>query len=81
MSETSGFTVLFDILSRLKEAKIYHSVGIYRYDMVTINAAVPGQRWEIDIAEDGSVDFEIFRSDGKIEDATSLDELIKIFSD
>jgi methylglyoxal synthase len=50
------------IQAKLKAAQIDHSLVVYRHDAVSIAATVPGERWEIDIREDGGLDFEAFKS-------------------
>ena len=74
------FRVLFDILHQLDEAKIAYTVTRYRYDAVSVIAKVPGERWEIDVMEDGDVDFERFVSNGEILERDRLDEYIKRFT-
>jgi hypothetical protein len=46
-----------------------------------VQIAVPGERWEVEFLNDGSVDVEIFRSDGQIHDSTALAQLIQKHSD
>jgi hypothetical protein len=48
------------ILRELEAAKIYFQLAHNRDDGITIEAVVPGERWEIDILEDGTIDFERF---------------------
>jgi hypothetical protein len=72
---------VLELLNRLEQAKIHYTLGHNQEDALTIEAAVPGQRWEIDCYSDGTVDVEIFRSDGAIRDETAIDELFRDFSD
>jgi len=72
--------MLFDIIARLKIAGISYQVAQYRENAVSIAVAVPGQRWEIDVLCDGTVDVEVFRSDGTIEDERAIERLIEEFS-
>lgn len=53
---------LWAIQAKLKEAEIDHSLVVYRFDAVSIVANLPGEKWEIDIREDGDLDFEVFKS-------------------
>lgn len=46
-----------------------------------IEVAVPGQRWEIEIMEDGTMEIEKFISDGDMYDEKELDVLFRDFSD
>ncbi len=72
---------LYDLLDRLREAKIHYHVRDDRRGAVSIDVAVPGQRWEIDVLADGSVEVEVFTSDGSIFDRSKLDELFQQHSD
>ena len=75
------FGTLLAILDALEAANITHTLTRYRPDAVSIQAAVPGERWEIDVTEDGEVDFERFVSTGSISDRADLDTLIARHSD
>ncbi len=55
-----------EIIRALKEAQIHYRVDQNRYDGISIEATVPGERWEIDVLEDGEVDFERFVSNGSV---------------
>jgi len=46
-------------------------------DLIT----VPGQHWEVEFFEDGSIEIEVFESDGEIYDEKKLNELFDKFSD
>ena len=69
------------LLDRLRAAKIHYTIRHDREGAVSIDVAVPGQRWEIDVLADGVVEIEIFKSDGTIFDETKLTELFERFSD
>jgi hypothetical protein len=71
----------FQIIARLNAARIHHSITSIRDDAIMIDAAVPGERWEIEVFEDGHVEIERYRSDGEIADETALFELFARFSD
>jgi len=64
------------VSERLEAKKIWHEIRAHRYDGVTILAHVPGQYWEIDFLEDGSVDVEVFRSSQTLEDESAIERLI-----
>jgi hypothetical protein len=53
---------LWALQEQLTDAGIDHSLTIYRDDAVSLVANVPGERWEIDVCEDGSIDFEVFKA-------------------
>jgi len=81
MKSTTPSTNLYDLLDRLRRAKIHHRIRDDREDAVSIDVVVPGERWEIDLLADGTVDIEVFRSDGAIQGEAKLNELFQRFSD
>lgn len=72
---------LFSIAAALRDAKISHSLALTRDDAITIVAAVPGQRWEIDVFVNGEIEFEVFRSGGTILTDKELTQMIREFAD
>ena len=72
---------LLSFLARLKEAKIHYSLKHSRDKAIMVLISVPGEHWEIEFLADGSVEIEIFKSDGEIYDEKLLDELFDKFSD
>ncbi len=53
----------------------------YREGAISVLVRVPGQYWEIDFLEEGTIDVERFASTGKVEDEAALEELFARFSD
>ncbi|MEX2212818.1 MAG: hypothetical protein WD768_01735 [Phycisphaeraceae bacterium] len=72
---------LYLLLDRLARAKIHHVIRHDREGAVSIDVTVPGERWEIDVLEDGSVEVEVFKSDGEIHPQSKLKDLFTRFSD
>jgi hypothetical protein len=72
---------VLDLLKRLDEAKIHYRVAHNQEDAITVEVAVPGQRWEIDCYGNGATEVEIFRSDGSIKDGSAIEQLFRDFSD
>ena len=70
------FAKLMAIIRALREAQIHYRVDQNRYDGISIAATVPGERWEIDVLEDGEVDFERFVSDGGVKDEEVMNQAI-----
>jgi hypothetical protein len=71
----------FNIIREFREANIAFTLNVTRDDAITILAVVPGQRWEIDVFEDGTVDVEVFQSNGELHDVDRLQEMIMKFKD
>lgn len=67
-------TKLHAFIERLKTEKIPYQLNHVREDAVMVQVATPGERWEIEFFEDGSVEVERFRSTGKLENESSLEE-------
>lgn len=78
---SNDIATILGFIDSLREAKIYYSIRYTREDSISIDVSVPGQRWEIDFLGDGTVDVEIFKSDGCIYDRSKLIELFQKFSD
>ena len=73
--------VLLDLADRLKSAKIHHRITRYRDDGVSIIATVPGERWEIDVLDDGEIVVEVFKVQGLCRGKEALDDLFARHSD
>ena len=53
-------------LKRLDGAKIHHQLTCQRDHAIMVLVTLPGERWEIEFIDDGSVEVERFMSDGEI---------------
>lgn len=67
---------LLSFLNELREAHISYRLGQVRDEAIMVEIVVPGERWEVEFLEDGTVEAEVFRSDGTIHDASVLAGLI-----
>ena len=72
---------LLEILSRLKSANIYYRLSDHTQGAIMIEVAVPGERWEIELHDDGRIGVERFVSAGGVKGHTALQELFDRFSD
>jgi len=68
-------------LNVLEERKIYYRLSKIRPESIMIEVAVPGQRWEIEFMEDGTIEIEKFISNGSIYGGEELEVLLNGFSD
>ena len=75
------FAKLMEIIRALEAAQIHFTLSYHRYDAVSIHATVPGERWEIDILEDGDVDFERFVSTGGVTGEAEMNESVARFAE
>jgi len=75
------FDKLLAFLDHLDNAKIPYRLSKHLYDAISVEAYAPGEHWEVDFFADGEVYVERFRSNGHIDDETTLDELFRLWSD
>ena len=54
---------LYELIGAMQQRKIPFYLGVYRDKVITIHIALPGQRFEIDVLEDGSLDIGEFSGD------------------
>ena len=54
----------YTLLQQLERARIHYSLTRVRDDTVMIQAVVPGRRYEIEVFSDGSIEVEIFGTNG-----------------
>lgn len=72
---------LNSFLNKLDERSIFYRLSKIRPESIMVEVAVPGQRWEVEFMEDGSVEIEKFMSDGGYYDGAELEVLFRDFSD
>ncbi len=65
------------LCERLDAVRILHEVKKVRDDVISIHAAVPGERWEIDIDCDGKISIERFKTTGEVSGIDKFDALLK----
>ena len=65
---------LLTFLDKLEQDKVWYRLEHVR-DSVMVLIAIPGERWEVEFFDDGSIEVERFRSSGEIEGEDALDLL------
>jgi len=75
------FNKMLSFLNDLEGGKISYSLHHYRDNAIMIIVAVPGERWEIEFLDDGSIEIERFISNGEILGEKALGELLTKYSD
>lgn len=69
---------LYRILGSLDEQRLWYRIDRHRADTVMITVTVVGERLEIDVFEDGHVEFSRFKGDEGVEsDPDQLDRTIR----
>src|SRR2546430_8328237 len=75
------FAKLLAFLDRLHDAKIPYRLSHHIEDAISVEAHAPSEHWEVDFFADGDVYVERFRSNGHIDEESSLAELFRLCSD
>ncbi|SRR6266496_1273252 len=71
----NAFDKLTSFLTDLERRGIGYTLGHNRDEAVMVNLAVPGERWEIEFVDDGSIEVERFVSNGELRGEEILEEL------
>ncbi len=79
MPQSDPMKQMFDFLDRLKESRIPFRLDISRARMILVDITLPGQRWEVEFAEDGDIDVEVFESQG-VESEERLEDLFREYA-
>ncbi len=80
--QSKMFEVFNALRERLQKADLSFTSAAYRDDAMSLLVNEPGHYWEIDVLEDGSVDVEVYTSQGLSEDPMGdIDRLIQRNSD
>ncbi len=70
--------VFTQIRERLDTAELRYTSSVYRDDAISLLVNEPGEYWEIDVLQDGSVDVEVYASTGLSDDPwASIDRLVQ----
>ena len=72
---------LLTLLARLRAAKIHYTLSDPTDGAVMVNVTVPGERWEIEVHEDGDIGVEMFVSSKGVQGPELIDDLIRRFRD
>lgn len=79
MSDPATIRELLDLLQRFKDAQIFYKLSDPTQGAIMIEATVPGERWEIELHEDGRLSVEAFVSQGGVQGPDRLEEFFKRF--
>ena len=71
----NAFDKLTFCLTDLKRREISYTLAHNRDEAITVSVAVPGERWEIEFLDDGSIEVERFISNGEVRGEEILTEL------
>jgi hypothetical protein len=77
----SAFEKMLALLQRLENGNIWYRLESIRDDTIMILVCVPGQYWEIELFEDGHIEFERFISSDGILDEDDLETALSEHED
>ena len=77
----SVFDKLMAFLGNLEQGKISYNLAHNRDNAIMVIIVVPGERWEVEFLDDGSVEVERFISNGEIYGESALSELFTRYSE
>ena len=69
------FARLTAFLSDLEQREISYTLAHNRDEAIMVNVAAPGERWEVEFLEDGSIEVERFISNGEVYSGEILGDL------
>lgn len=72
---------LRDFLERLSEHGVWYTLHYVRYGAVTVISYSPIGYWHFDFFPDGSVNVEIYRSDGVVHGEDKLEDFFETWRD
>ena len=75
---------LLRFLNMLEEKSIYYRLNKVRPMGVMVEIAIPGERWEVEFEDDGSIEIEKFKGDGEIftcKDLNQCEEIDKLLEE
>jgi hypothetical protein len=78
---TNIFHRLIEFLSDLERKGINYTLGHHRDEAIMVIAVAPGERWEIEFLDDGTVEVERFVSNGEICSEEALSDLFARYSE
>jgi len=70
------FDKLTAFLTDLEGRQISYTLSHNREEAIMVNVAAPGERWEIEFLEDGSIEVERFISNGEVHNEEILRDLL-----
>ena len=79
--KSDGFEKLLVFLQKLEQQEIGYTLAHHRDEAMMVTVAVPGERWEVEFFNDGSVELERFISNGEIGGENDISALFARYSE
>jgi hypothetical protein len=77
----TALTTAVEFCRELDRRNVTYELRIVRDEALMMSVAVPGERWEIEFFDDGTIELERFVSQGVAEAPSALAELLAWFDD
>ncbi len=77
----NNFDNMLRFLNQLQQSKISYNLAHHRDEALMVIISVPGERWEVEFLDDGSIETERFISEGEIEGEEALNELLALYKE
>ena|SRR6266545_4463019 len=77
---SNAFDKLISFLPDLENREISYTLTHNRDEAITVSVAVPGERWEVEFLDDGSIEVERFVSNGQISGDEMLSQLFERYA-
>jgi hypothetical protein len=74
-----SFESFFDLCAELDRRHVQYEIKSVRGGALMVQVAVPGERWEVEIFEDGTIEVERFVSQGVEADPSAQTRLLAFF--
>ena len=70
---------LYQMVRLLEEQKLWYRVDRHRHESIMLTVTIVGERLEVDVFEDGHIEFSRFKGDESVNsDAAELDRLLHL---
>jgi len=77
----NSIETIYDLCQELDRRHVTYDLKIIRPEGIMVSVAVPGERWELEFLEDGSIELERFRSEGVETRPDAPERLLRYFED
>lgn len=80
MKQSKVYACLLGFLTKLDENEIEYTLMHNRPEAIAILIATPGDRWEIEFLEDGSIEVERFSSTGELRGEEAIADVLALMA-
>ena len=74
-----GYQSFLDLCAELDRRQVRYDIGSVRDRALMVRVAVPGERWELEVFDNGTIELERFVSQGVESDQDATSKLLAYF--